>query len=60
VRLPFRHTGNRLFANTDAIFMECQKRLCRHQSHDSKFAKVLAGRKQPIRGRRVRNLSSTL
>ena len=79
MRLPFRHTGNRLFTNTYAIFIDCQKPLCyrlcycnvmkaqatasgstnslvgRHQSHGDNFAKVLDGRKQPIRALWVRN-----
>jgi integrase len=80
VRLPFRHTGNRLFTITYAIFGDSQKRLCYHlcycyrmqaqaatrsstkrsvvghqPSHGSNFAKVLDGRKQPIRGLWVRN-----
>jgi len=79
VRLPFRHTGNRLFTNTYAIYIDHKNRLCYHlcychfmqaeatasssksspvrrrQSHEANFAKVLDGRKQPIRGLWVRN-----
>ncbi len=80
MRLPFRHTGNRLFTSIYAIFIDRQKRLCYHlcycnpmkaqatassntnglvvgrrQSHGDNFAKVLDGRKQPIRGLWVRN-----
>ena len=79
MRLPFRHTGNRLFTITYAIFVDRQNRLCYHlcycngmkakatassstnslvgrrQSHGHNFAKVLDGRKQPIRGLWVRN-----
>ncbi len=80
MRLPFRHTGYRLFTITYAIYDDGQKRLCYHlcycnrmnteaatrsstnrlvvgrqQSHDANFAKVLDGRKQPIRALWVRN-----
>jgi hypothetical protein len=59
VRLPFRHTGNRLFANTRAISVDGQDSLAgRHQSHASNFAKVPDGRKQAIRGLRETGLPS--
>ena len=80
MRLPFRHTGNRLFAMIYAEFSDsktaCATNLCygyrlhakattrsitnrpdigRQQSHGDNFAKVLDGRKQPIRALWVRN-----
>jgi len=79
VRLPFRHTGNRLFTITYTKTVTKGLTLChqlchcygmkarvtassrqsgdsvRQSRHGASFAKVLDGRKQPIRGLWIRN-----